>query len=171
MEEFYPEPDDNLKKRRFIEYKTTFIDPLFPKDKSIRIADLGCGYGLFLDTCRRLGYLNYEGVELLEKFVNYANKELGLKTVARDDIFHFLESKSDEYYDVVTALNTVEHVKKDKVQYLLNLINKKLKGKIFNKFYKKKIKTGWHVCHGSSKCGQPSRYSYIFYRFNPRIRF
>ena len=127
MEEFYPEPDDNLKKRRFIEYKTTFIDPLFPKDKSIRIADLGCGYGLFLDTCRRLGYLNYEGVELLEKFVNYANKELGLKTVARDDIFHFLESKSDEYYDVVTALNTVEHVKKDKVQYLLNLINKKLK--------------------------------------------
>ena len=127
MEEFYPEPDDNLKKRRFIEYKTTFIDPLFPKDKSIRIADLGCGYGLFLDACRRLGYLNYEGGELLEKFVNYANKELGLKTVARDDIFHFLESKSDEYYDVVTALNTVEHVKKDKVQYLLNLINKKLK--------------------------------------------
>src|SRR3989338_5472806 len=75
MEEFYPEPDDNLKKRRFIEYKTTFIDPLFPKDKSIRIADLGCCYGLFLDTCRRLGYLNYEGVELLEKFVNYAYKE------------------------------------------------------------------------------------------------
>ena len=132
MEEFYPEPDDNLKKRRFIEYKTTFIDPLFPKDKSIRIADLGCGYGLFLDACRRLGYLNYEGVELLEKFVNYANKELGLKTVARDDIFHFLESKSDGYYDVVTAFNIVEHIKKEKVQYLLDLINKKMRhGGIF----------------------------------------
>src|SRR3989344_197784 len=127
MEEFYPEPDDNLKKRRFIEYKTTFIDPLFSKDKSIRITDLGCGYGLFLDACRGLGYTNYEGVELIDKFANYARKELGLNNIATSDLFSYLESKSDNYFDVVTAFNIVEHIKKDKIQYLLDLINKKIK--------------------------------------------
>jgi len=127
MEEFYEEPDEQLKMRRFVEYKTRFIDPLFPKDKSIRIVDLGCGYGLFLDACRRLGYMNSEGVEQTDAFITYAKQELNLHTITNSDLFSYLESKSDNYFDVVTAFNIVEHVKKDKVQELLNLINKKLK--------------------------------------------
>lgn len=127
MEEFYGEPNEALKLRRFVEYKTRFIEPLFPKDKSIRILDVGCGYGLFLDACRRLGYTHLEGVELISKFTDYAKRELKLDNIATRDLFSFLESKSDHYFDVITTFNIVEHVKKEKVQYLLNLINKKLK--------------------------------------------
>jgi predicted TPR repeat methyltransferase len=127
MEDFYPEPDEALKKRRFIEYKSRFIEPLFPKDKSVRILDMGCGYGLFLDACKRLGYTNLLGVELISKFADYAKREFGLDNIATRDLFSFLESKDDNYFDIITAFNIVEHVKKEKVEYLLNLINKKLK--------------------------------------------
>ena len=127
MEEFYPVPDEALKKRRFIEYKSNFIDPLFPQDKSIKIADLGAGYGLFLDACKRQGFTNLEGVEIIPKFAEYAEKELGLKNISRSDLFVYLESKSDNCFDIITAFNIIEHIKKEKVQDLLNLINRKIK--------------------------------------------
>lgn len=127
MESFYTEPDEALKKRRFVEYSTRFIEPLFPKDRTIHIGDLGCGYGLFLDACKKLGYTNYEGVEQTQAYVNYAKSILGISTIECNDLFTYLESKNDRHFDVITAFNIVEHVKKDKVQYLLNLIQKKLK--------------------------------------------
>lgn len=127
MEEFYAEPDELLKRRRFVEYKTRYIEPLFPRDTSIRIADIGCGYGLFLDACRNLGYANSEGVEQGSVFVDYARKELGLRDIVCGDLFDYLESKDDEYFDVVTAFNIIEHVKKEKVQDLLGLIYRKMK--------------------------------------------
>jgi|SRR3989338_813005 len=125
--EFYEEPDEPLKRRRFIEYQTGFIEPLFPADTSVRITDLACGYGLFLDACRRVGYKNVEGVEAGETFVRYAHDTLGITSIARGDLFGYLESKTDGYFDVITALNIVEHVKKERVQELLDLIYKKLK--------------------------------------------
>lgn len=127
MENFYTEPDEALKKRRFVEYSTRFIEPLFPKDRTIRIGDIGSGYGLFLDTCKKLGYINYEGVEQTQAYVNYAKSILGISTIECNDLFTYLESKHDGYFDVITAFNIVEHIKKERVQYLLNLIQKKLK--------------------------------------------
>lgn len=125
--EFYEEPDEPLRRRRFIEYKTQFIEPLFPADTSIRITDLACGYGLFLDACRRLGYRHVEGVEAGETFVHYAHTMLGVTSITRGDLFSYLESRADGYFDVITAFNIVEHVKKEHVQELLGLIYKKLK--------------------------------------------
>jgi len=125
--EFYEEPDEPLKQRRFVEYTTNFITPLFPADTSIRIADLACGYGLFLDACRRVGYKNVEGVEAGETFVRYAHDTLGITSIARGDLFEYLESKADGYFDVITALNIVEHIKKERVPDLLGLIYTKLR--------------------------------------------
>lgn len=127
MKEFYEEPDESLKQRRALSYQTGIIEPLFPKDTSIRIADLGCGYGLFLDACRRAGYTNSEGVEQMDACIAYADKELGLKNISKSDLFDFLESKSDVSFDVITAFNVIEHIKKDRIQHLLDLIYKKLK--------------------------------------------
>jgi len=127
MQEFYEKPDELLKQRRFIEYKTRFIEPFFSKNTSIRIADLGCGYGLFLDACRRLGYENSEGVELVDSFADYASRELQLQNITHGDLITYLESKSDASFDVITAFNIIEHIKKEKVQSLLDLIQKKIK--------------------------------------------
>jgi 2-polyprenyl-3-methyl-5-hydroxy-6-metoxy-1,4-benzoquinol methylase len=127
MKEFYSEPDEQLKKRRFEEHKTRLIDPLFTSDKSAKILDLGCGYGLFLDSCKKLGYTNIEGVDSGGNFVKYAKKMLGLSSITCDDLFAYLESKNDDVYDVITAFNVMEHIKKDRVTQLLDLINGKLK--------------------------------------------
>lgn len=130
--EFYSRPDGALKSRKFVEYKTLYVDK-FPADKNIKILDLGCSYGLFLDACRRCGYLNYEGVDFDNEAVSYARRELGLENIFKDDIFEFLSSHQNNVYDIITAFNIIEHVKKERVQNLLNLIFTKLRsgGKVF----------------------------------------
>ena len=127
--EFYSKPDEALIRRKLVEYKTLYIDKFFSKDKTIKILDLGCSYGLFLDACKRNGYLNYEGVDFDEKAVDYALKELDLKNIHQGYIFDFLKSRPDNAYDVITAFNIVEHIKRDKVQELLDLIFYRLKPK------------------------------------------
>lgn len=132
LDEFYAEPDGALKRRRTIEYATQFIRPLFPTDRSVHIADLGAGYGLFLDACRKQGYEHIEGVETSEAFVLYARQELNIHTIVCGDLFSYLESKEDESLDVITAFNIIEHIKRDRVQSLLIMICQKLKqGGIF----------------------------------------
>ncbi len=126
MDAFYEEPDEPLKRRRLVEYTIQFVEPLFPSDKSARIADLGAGYGLFLDACRRAGYEHVEGVEAGEAFVAYALQEFGIDSITCGDLFAYLKSKSDGSLDVITALNIVEHIKKDEVERLLKLIHAKL---------------------------------------------
>lgn len=125
MEDFYLPPDEKLKTRKFAEYRARFIEPFFPKDTEARIADLGCGYGLFLDACRRSGYEHSEGVESVPAFARYAEQEFGVR-VAQKDIFDYLDLKSDGSLDVITAFNVIEHVKKDRVPDLLRLIRAKL---------------------------------------------
>ncbi|OGN10640.1 MAG: hypothetical protein A3J46_05535 [Candidatus Yanofskybacteria bacterium RIFCSPHIGHO2_02_FULL_41_11] len=125
--EFYSQPNEALKQRKFVEYKTQYIDKFFPEDKTAKILDLGCSYGLFLDACNRCGFLDYEGVDFDDKAVSYARREFGLKNIFKDDIFNFIDSRSDDTYDVITAFNIIEHIKKEKVETLLNLIYRKLK--------------------------------------------
>lgn len=126
IEEFYSKPDEVLRKRKFIEYRDLYVNK-FPKNKTLKILDLGCSYGLFLDACKRCGYLNYEGVDFDAKAVEYAQKELGLKNIFRDDLFNFLNSRLDGTYDTITAFNIIEHIKKERIIDLLNLIFRKIK--------------------------------------------
>lgn len=126
MQDFYPEPDEKLRARRLAEYTTRFIGPLFPTNKNVRIADLGAGYGLFLDACRRAGYEHVAGVEMTDSFVAYARQELGIESITCGDLFEYLASQSDGSFDVITAFNIVEHVKKERVEELLSLIHAKL---------------------------------------------
>lgn len=131
-EEFYSKPDSVLRQRKLIEYKKIYIDVYFPKDKTVKILDLGCGPGLFLEACKKSGYNNYEGVELSEKLIDYARQELGLDNIKQADIFEHLKSTKEQTYDIVTAFNIIEHIKKERVGELLGLIHDKLKsGGIF----------------------------------------
>lgn len=126
--DYYLEPDEALLTRRFIEYKSFFIDQLLPKNKSIKILDIGCGYGLFLDACQKCGYTNYEGVDGGDKsYVEYAMNKLGLKNIAYSPAKEYLDSKENSQYDVITAFHFIEHIKRSEVLDLLSLISNKLK--------------------------------------------
>jgi len=129
---FCPDPDDVLIARRFKEYKEQFINKFFPENRSIKILDLGCGHGLFLHTCNRLGYTNSEGIDQSEELLEYGRREFKLKNLQKGDAETYLKTKPDNTYDVITAFNIIEHVRKEEVERLLQLIHSKLKpGGIF----------------------------------------
>lgn len=125
--DFYEQPDNELRERRMREYRELFILPFFPKDKNVRILDLGCGYGLLMDACRKNGYQNVFGVDFNAEAVEYATKTLGLKNVVREDAFKYLKDQPDNSFDVIIAANFIEHVKKELVPSLLNLVAGKIK--------------------------------------------
>ena len=57
--------------------------------------------------------MDYEGVDFDDEAVNYARREFGLKNIFKDDLFKFLNSRPDNNYDIITAFNIIEHIKKD----------------------------------------------------------
>ena len=126
-EEFYSKPDNLFIQRKLKEYKELYIHRFFPEDKSAKILDLGCGYGLFLAACRRYGYRNVYGADAGLNFVDYAKDKLGLENVVCGDIFAYLEGTQDSSFDVIVAMNFVEHIKKEKVPLLFSSIYQKLR--------------------------------------------
>lgn len=117
--DFYSIPSGEFLKNRHDRYFGMYF-PLFPEQRNSKILDLGCGYGIFLDSCRTKGYKNLYGIEQGQNWVEYAQKELELKNVEQGDIFEYLKRK--EKYDVITAFNVLEHIPKNKVHELFDMI-------------------------------------------------
>ncbi|MBI4160778.1 MAG: class I SAM-dependent methyltransferase [Candidatus Yanofskybacteria bacterium] len=127
FDEFYEKPDGKLRERRLREYRKLFIVPFFPKDKNIRILDLGCGYGLLMLACLKSGYGDVSGVDFNIGAVEYARTTLGLNNVAQGDAFNYLESQPVASFDVIVAANFVEHIKKELIPRLFKLIAGRIK--------------------------------------------
>jgi 2-polyprenyl-3-methyl-5-hydroxy-6-metoxy-1,4-benzoquinol methylase len=83
------------------------IETHLPRDRSVRILDLGCGYGAFLLMLRDSGYKNLRGVDLSPEQVQLAN-ELGASMVEHGT----LESVLSEERGValVTMFDVIEHL-------------------------------------------------------------
>lgn len=126
-DEYYNKPDEALIKRKGDEYRDLFIEPFFPEDKNVRILDVGCGYGIFLDACRQSGYKNVFGVDFNSEAAKFAMQKLGLENITYGDAFAYLDSAADESFHVITATNFVEHVKKERIPGLFSLVASKLK--------------------------------------------
>jgi len=96
--------------------------PKLPRDKSIRILELGCGTGAFLKLLREEGYQNILGIEIGEEQLSVA-KRLGIREkIIQADILNFLKNKNKEKYDVICAFDVLEHFTKDELMELLELI-------------------------------------------------
>lgn len=93
--------------------------PLLPRAKDARIADLGCGYGEFLYFLQQEGYRNTCGIDLDRAHVD-ASQSLGVRNVRCGDAREFLRSACD--YDVISALDVVEHFPKAEVLDFFELV-------------------------------------------------
>ncbi len=72
--------------------------------------DVGCSYGLLLKLAKEVGSKVY-GVELSENACRYAREKLGLNVVCAD----VAEIKfSNNYFDVITAIEIIEHLSNPK---------------------------------------------------------
>lgn len=88
-----------------------------PSDGNARIVDLACGGGKLLYLLRFYGYGNAEGVDVSPEQVALA-RQVGL-AVHEGDALDFLEAHPG-MYDLITALDLIEHLHKPEVLRFLD---------------------------------------------------
>jgi SAM-dependent methyltransferase len=93
-----------------------------PRDA--QVLELGCGPGLMLAYLRDLGFEHLQGVDISEQQVALARSR-GCDARARDVFDALVESPGG--YDLIIAIDFVEHFSKDELHRLLPLVRKSLR--------------------------------------------
>jgi 2-polyprenyl-3-methyl-5-hydroxy-6-metoxy-1,4-benzoquinol methylase len=100
------------------------IIPLLPPERSSAILDIGAGNGSFLLACKSNGYRNIQGVDLSQEQIVQAQNH-GIDCIELANAIDWLNSNTKQF-DVITAIDLVEHLTKDEITVLLPLIRKNL---------------------------------------------
>ena len=92
--------------------------PRLPTDRDTEILDVGCGYGSLLYALRRHGYRNVVGVDNGPEQVALARR-LGIDGVVNGDgLIHLRDNPGR--YDVIFALDLLEHFSRERVVDLVD---------------------------------------------------
>ncbi len=107
-----------------------YITPHLPEDKNASILDVACGPGHLLHFLQNEGYHNAHGIDIGTEQLEMACK-MGVKNVQQADLFDYLR-KQNEKFDLIIALNIIEHLTKAEAVQALDLVYASLapKGKI-----------------------------------------
>lgn len=95
----------------------------FPKDKNSPILDIGIGRGEMLSCMRDWGF-NYQGVDISPSTVKFC-KTLNLNCQVTDDTAEWLQTNK-ERFSLITCLDVLEHVPRDKTIDFLKAIRASL---------------------------------------------
>jgi len=95
-----------------------------PKNKDVKILDVGCGMGHFLYYLKKMGYTNFLGIDISPQAVDFVKKYI-TKNVILADAFEFLKGAKD--FDVIVLNDIIEHIPKERVLELLKLCFNALK--------------------------------------------
>ena len=87
--------------------------------------DLGCGCGYLLQVLEKNGYKNLFGVEIDKKQMENAKKNLKFTKLYKIEITKFLKKVKDKF-DIIILYDVIEHIPKNNIINLLNLIYKRL---------------------------------------------
>ncbi len=108
--------EEHLRERRA--YCETIIRRHFPRDRSSRILDVGCGHGALLYFLGQEGYSNLQGVDGSGEQVELA-RQLGIAGVELADAQDYLRSRGSESADVVALFDVLEHLTRQEAFDLL----------------------------------------------------
>jgi 2-polyprenyl-3-methyl-5-hydroxy-6-metoxy-1,4-benzoquinol methylase len=116
---FQPESRDVLKDLQVNRWGRAY-DHYFrnwlPPDKNAAIVDLACGGGRLLHFLKGRGYTNLSGVDISPEQVGLAKTVTS--SVFMEDILTFL-GKQKEIFDLITAIDVIEHLTRDEgIQFL-----------------------------------------------------
>jgi len=103
--------------------------------KTVRILEIGVGYGRLFEELNDCLKIDYTGVELLEDFYIEANGRLGkfknCRLLGGSILDSELQSRLEADYDVVIALETFEHIQARDVSAALGYIRNRLRCSYF----------------------------------------
>ena len=135
MKEFYKEYFNSIfsvsniltkeEYEKMAEFYNLNYGKFMPKDKNANILDIGCGAGHFLYFLLKNGYRNFLGIDISKSQIEFCKKYITDKVLV-SDAFDFLKDKN-EIYDLITANDFIEHIKKEKIIEFLKLSYKSLK--------------------------------------------
>ncbi len=115
--------DTNLSHAHYMEcarqYRSRWKSWL-PADHGAAFLDLGCGFGEWLYFLREQGYTNAVGIDVSASRVESA-KSVVLANIVKAEAKEFLIRSRDKF-DVITAFNFFEHLSKDELLDVLELI-------------------------------------------------
>lgn len=106
-------------------YFSREIIPLLPTDKHVKILEIGCGNGSLIKAMLNEGYKDITGIDLSEEQVDIARK-MGISQANCATAGEFLKGKSG-VYDVVLAIDVIEHFTKTELVEFLVMIQSALK--------------------------------------------
>lgn len=88
-----------------------------PARVDARIIDLACGGGMLLHFFKDMGYTNLNGVDVSPEQIELARQVV--PSIEHASIFDVL-AKHNDTFDMITALDIIEHLTKDEVFQLLD---------------------------------------------------
>ncbi len=94
------------------------------EDKNSKILELGCGKGFFLKYLKEKGYFNIKGVEKSTSQISSALPDIK-ELIIPDDMFNYLQNCSEEF-NLIMLFHVLEHLFKEEVLELLELIYERL---------------------------------------------
>jgi len=86
---------------------------LLPSSTNIKIAELGCGPGLFAEFLYKKGYGNYWGVDFSNKCVELAKERVPSYKFKVGNLYDKNIQKEFVNYDVFIIIETLEHITND----------------------------------------------------------
>jgi len=120
-EVLWPNQGDRFDRKEALKsgrYFRRMLRAFLPSNKDAKILDLGCGTGVVLFNIQHLGYTNLAGVDRSPEQTRIAKQ--ACKGVVHGDAFDYL-SDCEEGFDLIIALDFLEHFTKDEVLKLLRL--------------------------------------------------
>ncbi len=105
-------------------YRYQYLPILKEFNKDIRIMELGCGRGIFLEFLINNGYKNVFGIDISKEQIDTA-KEQNLN-VEEIGVLEYLKS-NNEKFDLIFAIDLIEHFHKDELIPLFDGIYNSLK--------------------------------------------
>jgi|SRR5690554_383932 len=100
-------------------YEYKYLPLIKSYNKNSSILELGCGRGIMLEFLKDNGFKNTFGIDISEEQIKIAlEKNLNVK---KYDVFDFFR-ESKNTYDIIIALDFVEHFNKDEIILIFNLI-------------------------------------------------
>ncbi|MGH9606648.1 MAG: class I SAM-dependent methyltransferase [Terracidiphilus sp.] len=106
-------------------YLSRVIRRHFPKDRKVKILDIGCGNGPLLWFLSQHGYRNLRGVDGSMEQVNLA-KELGVPGVEWGNGLTVLQQASSTSIDVICLFDVLEHLTRQECFDLLSEVHRVL---------------------------------------------